>query len=114
MNTHRIQFQRARFAALALPCLLAAGPAFGGEADPVAEAAGKKELVRLQMINDMMYASDDFFGETRPFIYVDQPLPPAAPAEGPAPVAAREKTGNDVPSPPDNGGGDPGGGDCPT
>jgi len=61
----------------ALGLLLCVWPR-GGEAGNT----NRTELIRLQMINNMMYAADDFFGETRYLYYADQlsrnppPTPP--------------------------------------
>jgi hypothetical protein len=76
-NSHRL---RSCLAGLACVSLTALTPVLGGNPKPEADEAGKKrELIRLQMINAMMYAADDFFGEARHLIYADQPLPPTAP-----------------------------------
>lgn len=125
MNRHWTDRKLGSLAAMAAILLLTLDPLMGGDPKPAADQARKKELIRLQMINDMLYASDDFFGETRHLLYADQPLPPAPPpvAVKAAPAGSKstasnqtgddETNGGDIPIPDiGGGGGDPGDGGC--
>jgi hypothetical protein len=73
--------------------LLTLTPATGGNTDSDGNKAKRQDLIRLEMINDMMYAADDFFGEARYLFYADQPVtPPPVPAPAVAKAAEETKT----------------------
>ena len=93
MSSTRINHRRSVAGNTWTRCLpvLVAGllPLLGFCADSPTSDTNRTDLVRLQMINDMMYAADDFFGECRHLFYADQSRQPSA---LPAPVVVVKVT----------------------
>ena len=86
-------------------CPAMAGP---GEAP---NKDSKEKLIDLQINSDMLYGTDDYFGDTRDVVYIDTVVPSSGQGnDGGASSSGQSTTAPDVapPAPPD------GGGDCPS
>ncbi len=65
---------------MALALTVGGSPLAGAQESNKPPALAAAQLILMQLGNDMLYGTDDFFGENRDIIYVDlvSPTPPSA------------------------------------